>query len=168
MRHDTDEPVGAFLDRINKMSRNELEHQLPLARNSLEAVEVELEELMALRDTKTPLMGLKIRPPPTLEELRRGSGTRRFTKTSPVSASSTDTKTTNTPTMTIVMAPSTLSPLRLLAPRSNRLSRAKTTPPQLLHNSCRPPFAPVSLVVLDRGYGAEEKRPGWALSRRSG
>ena len=33
------------------MSRNELEHQLPLARNSLEAVEVELEELMALRDT---------------------------------------------------------------------------------------------------------------------
>ena len=40
MRHDNDEPVGAFLDRINKMSRNELEHQLPLARNSLEAVEV--------------------------------------------------------------------------------------------------------------------------------
>jgi hypothetical protein len=33
------------------MSRKELEHQLPLARNSLEAVEVELEELMALRDT---------------------------------------------------------------------------------------------------------------------
>ena len=37
MWHDSDEPVGAFLDRINDMSRKELEHQSPLARNSLEA-----------------------------------------------------------------------------------------------------------------------------------
>ncbi len=51
MRHERDEPVSAFLDKINTMSRKDLEHQLPLARNSLEAVEVELEELMALRDT---------------------------------------------------------------------------------------------------------------------
>jgi hypothetical protein len=32
------------------MSFEELEYQLPLAQNSLEAIEVELEELMALRD----------------------------------------------------------------------------------------------------------------------
>ena len=37
MRYDSDEPAGASLDRVNEMSRNELEHQLPLARNSLEA-----------------------------------------------------------------------------------------------------------------------------------
>ena len=37
MRHDSDELAGAFLDRINDMSRNELEHQFPLARNSLAA-----------------------------------------------------------------------------------------------------------------------------------
>jgi hypothetical protein len=49
MRRDT-EPVGAFMDKINVLSRKELEHQLPLAQNSLEAIELELEELMALRD----------------------------------------------------------------------------------------------------------------------
>jgi len=51
MRQDSSKPVGAFIDKINVMSRKELEHQLPLAQNSLEAIEVELEELMALRDT---------------------------------------------------------------------------------------------------------------------
>ncbi len=49
MRHDS-EPVGAFLDKINAMSLEELKYQLPLAQNSLEAIEGELEELMALRD----------------------------------------------------------------------------------------------------------------------
>ena len=49
MRRDR-EPVGAFMDKINVLSRKELEHQLPLAQNSLEAIEMELEELMALRD----------------------------------------------------------------------------------------------------------------------
>ena len=37
MRHDSDELAGALLDRINEMSPNELEHQIPLDRNSLEA-----------------------------------------------------------------------------------------------------------------------------------
>jgi len=50
MRQDSTKPVGAFIDKINGMNRKELEHQLPLAQNSLEAIEVELEELMALRD----------------------------------------------------------------------------------------------------------------------
>jgi hypothetical protein len=31
------------------MNRKELKHQLPLTQNSLEAIEAELEELMALR-----------------------------------------------------------------------------------------------------------------------
>ena len=50
MRQDSTKPVGTFIDKINVMNRKELEHQLPLAQNSLEAIEVELEELMALRD----------------------------------------------------------------------------------------------------------------------
>jgi hypothetical protein len=33
------------------MNRKELEHQLPLTQNSLEAIEAELEELITLRDT---------------------------------------------------------------------------------------------------------------------
>jgi len=49
MRHDS-EPVGAFIDKTDAMSLEELEYQLPLAQNSLEAIELELEELMALRD----------------------------------------------------------------------------------------------------------------------
>ena len=50
MRHDG-ELTATSIDKINIMSLKELEHQLPLAQNSLEAIEVELEELMALRDT---------------------------------------------------------------------------------------------------------------------
>ncbi|MBV9455383.1 MAG: hypothetical protein JOZ19_14920 [Rubrobacter sp.] len=38
------------MDKISLMSLEQLEHQLPLAQNSLEAVELELEALMALRD----------------------------------------------------------------------------------------------------------------------
>jgi hypothetical protein len=49
MRHNG-KPTATFIDKINVMSLKELEHQLPLAQNSLEAIEVELEELMALRD----------------------------------------------------------------------------------------------------------------------
>ncbi len=49
MRNDS-RSVGAFLDKVNVMSLEELEYQLPLAQNSLEAIEGELEELMALRD----------------------------------------------------------------------------------------------------------------------
>src|ERR671921_362320 len=75
---------------------------------------------------KTPLRGLKIRPPPTLEELRRFSGTRRFTKISPVRASSTDTETTNTPTMARVMAPPALYRPYACKHRSpNRVARAR-------------------------------------------
>ena len=50
LRQNNGASSGTFLDKINDMSREELEHQLPLAQNSLEAIEVELEELMALRD----------------------------------------------------------------------------------------------------------------------
>ena len=49
MRHNG-EPTATFIDKISVMSLKELEHQLPLTQNSLEAIEVELEELMALRD----------------------------------------------------------------------------------------------------------------------
>ena len=50
MRNDG-EPPGAFLlEKINDMSLDELKYQLPLAQNALEAIEVELEQLMALRD----------------------------------------------------------------------------------------------------------------------
>jgi hypothetical protein len=50
LRQNNGASSGTFLDKINGMSLEELEHQLPLAQNSLEAIEVELEELMALRD----------------------------------------------------------------------------------------------------------------------
>ena len=49
MRNDS-QPIGAPIDKVNVMSLKELKHQLPLAQNSLEAIEVELEALMALRD----------------------------------------------------------------------------------------------------------------------
>ena len=50
MRHNS-EPPGAFLlEKINDLSLDELKYQLPLAQNALEAIEVELEQLMALRD----------------------------------------------------------------------------------------------------------------------
>jgi hypothetical protein len=51
LRQNNGASPGAFLDKIHGMSLEELEYQLPLAQNSLEAIEVELEELMALRDT---------------------------------------------------------------------------------------------------------------------
>ena len=50
MRRDGGQPTGAFLDKINDLSLEELKGQLPLAQISLEAIELELEELMALRD----------------------------------------------------------------------------------------------------------------------
>jgi hypothetical protein len=50
LRQDNGASPGAFIDKVNVMSLEELEYQLPLAQNSLEAIEVELEELMALRD----------------------------------------------------------------------------------------------------------------------
>jgi hypothetical protein len=51
MMRDDSQPVGEPIDKINRMSLEQLKHQLPLAQNSLEAIEVELEALMALRDT---------------------------------------------------------------------------------------------------------------------
>jgi hypothetical protein len=45
------EPSGAFMEKVYAMNLEELAYQLPLARNSLEAIELELEELMAQRDT---------------------------------------------------------------------------------------------------------------------
>ena len=52
MRHDdhSDYHIDAFLKKLSTMSREELEHKLPLAQNSLAAIEVELDELLALRD----------------------------------------------------------------------------------------------------------------------
>jgi hypothetical protein len=50
LRQDNGISPEAFVDKINVMNLEELENQLPLAQNSLEAIEVELEELMALRD----------------------------------------------------------------------------------------------------------------------
>jgi hypothetical protein len=44
------ESVGNLIDKINAMSREELKRQLPLAQNSLEAIELELEQLISLRD----------------------------------------------------------------------------------------------------------------------
>jgi hypothetical protein len=38
MRQDSSKPVGAFIDKINVMSRKGLGHQLPLTQNSLEAI----------------------------------------------------------------------------------------------------------------------------------
>ncbi len=49
MRPDS-ETVGTLIEKVNAMSLDELKGQLPLPQNSLEAIEVELEQLMALRD----------------------------------------------------------------------------------------------------------------------
>jgi hypothetical protein len=49
MHHDS-ESVGTSIERINTMSLEELKGQLPLAQNSLESIELDLEELMTLRD----------------------------------------------------------------------------------------------------------------------
>ena len=49
MHHDS-ESVGTLIEKINAMSLEELTGQLPLAQNSLESIELDLEELMALRD----------------------------------------------------------------------------------------------------------------------
>ena len=49
MRNDS-QPAGESIEKVNLMSLEQLEHQLPLAQNSLEAIELELEALMALRD----------------------------------------------------------------------------------------------------------------------
>jgi len=49
MRHDS-ESVSALIEKINAMSLEELKGQIPLAQNSLESIELDLEELMALRD----------------------------------------------------------------------------------------------------------------------
>ena len=44
------EHTEASLDKLEAQSLQELSHQLPLAQNVLEAIEEELEELMAIRD----------------------------------------------------------------------------------------------------------------------
>jgi hypothetical protein len=44
------ESVDKLIDKINAMSLEELKGQLPLAQNSLESIEVELEQLIMLRD----------------------------------------------------------------------------------------------------------------------
>jgi hypothetical protein len=49
MHHDS-ESVGTLIEKINTMSLEELKGQLPLAQNSLESIELDLEELMTLRD----------------------------------------------------------------------------------------------------------------------
>ena len=49
MHHDS-ESVGTLIEKINAMSLEELKGQLPLAQNSLESIELDLEEHMALRD----------------------------------------------------------------------------------------------------------------------
>lgn len=49
MHHDS-ESVGTLIEKINAMGLEELKGQLPLAQNSLESIELDLEELMALRD----------------------------------------------------------------------------------------------------------------------
>ena len=49
MPHDS-ETVGTLIEKVNAMSLEELKAQLPLAQNSLESIELDLEELMALRD----------------------------------------------------------------------------------------------------------------------
>jgi len=49
MRYDS-ESVSALIEKINAMSLEELNGQLPLAQNSLESIKLDLEELMALRD----------------------------------------------------------------------------------------------------------------------
>ena len=42
--------VARLIEKVNAMSLEELKGQLPLAQNSLESIELDLEELMALRD----------------------------------------------------------------------------------------------------------------------
>jgi len=42
--------LDIFLDNINDLRLEELKHQLLVAQNSLEAIEEDLEDLMALRD----------------------------------------------------------------------------------------------------------------------
>jgi len=49
MHHDS-ESVSTLIEKISAMSLEELEGQLPLAQNSLESIELDLGELMALRD----------------------------------------------------------------------------------------------------------------------
>jgi hypothetical protein len=49
MHHDS-ESVGTLIEKINAMRLEELKGQLPLAQSSLESIELDLEELMALRD----------------------------------------------------------------------------------------------------------------------
>ena len=44
------EEPDAYIDEIDAMSLEELEARLPLAQNSLESIELDLQELMALRD----------------------------------------------------------------------------------------------------------------------
>lgn len=46
---DPDEP-GKYLDDIDAMSLEELEHRLPEAQEALDSIESKLEELMGLRD----------------------------------------------------------------------------------------------------------------------
>ena len=42
--------VARSIEKVNAMSLEELKGQLPLAQNSLESIELDLEEHMALRD----------------------------------------------------------------------------------------------------------------------
>jgi hypothetical protein len=42
--------VATLIEKVSAMSLEELKGQLPLAQNSLESIELDLEELMALRD----------------------------------------------------------------------------------------------------------------------
>lgn len=42
---------GAYLDEINAMGIEELEHRLPQAQHAVEAIESKLEKLMVLRDS---------------------------------------------------------------------------------------------------------------------
>jgi hypothetical protein len=42
--------VARLIEKVNSMSLEELKGQLPLAQNSLESIELDLEEHMALRD----------------------------------------------------------------------------------------------------------------------
>ena len=42
--------IARLIEKVNAMSLEELKGQLPLAQNSLESIELDLEEHMALRD----------------------------------------------------------------------------------------------------------------------
>jgi hypothetical protein len=84
MRHDdTDYHIDAFLEKLGAMSLEELERKLPLAQNSLDAIEVELDELLALRDAHvirvaaitTRLATLKQIRPLEVAQKKRGDGT---------------------------------------------------------------------------------------------